>query len=62
MFEYIRVGLLADFAFELFPVVGGDVLSILFDVFLGRYPIFKAFKVNQSYRSSALAGQNQWVF
>lgn len=46
MFEYIRVGLLADFTFELFPVVGGDILSILFDVLLGRYPILKAFKVN----------------
>jgi len=57
-FEYIRVGLLTDFALKFLPVVTCHVFSILFDVPLILHPVFEALEVDQAYRPSALAREN----
>jgi len=52
----IGVALLADFTFKFLPIVRGDVLSVLFYVSLGLNPILKAFIVDITDRTCALAG------
>jgi len=40
--ENVWIGLLTDFTFKFFPIVGSYILSILFYMFLGSNPVFKA--------------------
>ena len=54
----IWVALLADFTFKLFPIVRGNVLTILLNVSLGLDPILEAFIMNITDRTRALASQD----
>jgi len=62
VFEYVRVALLTDLTFKFLPVVTGHVLSVLLHVFLRGDPTFQTLEVDQSYRPTALARQNQRIF
>jgi len=48
LLEYVRVALLADFAFEFLPVVRGYVFTVLLLLTLCFNPLFQALKVDKS--------------
>ena len=45
----------ADLTFEFLPVVGGNILAVVFDMPLCFNPILEALEVNKPDRASALA-------
>jgi hypothetical protein len=59
--EYVGVGLLANLALKLLPVVARDILPILLGVTLGLNPVLQALEVDQTDRAATLACQNQRV-
>jgi hypothetical protein len=59
--EYVGVGLLANLALKLLPVVARDILPVLLGVTLGLNPVLQALEVDQTDGAATLACQNQRV-
>lgn len=59
--EDVWVALLANLTFKLLPVVTGNICSIFLGVSLGLDPAFQALEVDQTDRTSALAGEDEGV-
>jgi hypothetical protein len=55
-FENVRIGLLANLALKLLPVVAGDILPVLLGVTLGLDPVLQAFEMDQTHGTATLAG------
>jgi hypothetical protein len=57
-FENIGVTLFAYLTLKFFPIVTGNIFSVLFGMSLGFYPIFKTKKVNETNWTSAFTSKN----
>jgi hypothetical protein len=55
-FENVRIGLFANLALKLLPVVAGDILPVLLGVTLGLDPVLQAFEMDQTHGTATLAG------